>query len=936
MLTVCIQYSQQLSQIEKSVTRLLVATKQLLETLTEWSRSRASESEVSDVYVSLGYEFNIACRAFSSIGVETSDLGNVPDLLRSILEDTLSQEASPESLDRYLPRIRDILVNLLQGLKKKQQRLRQRQPKDDYPAQPDLARASTSDGADSFPTVQSLSEPSNQNDFSQNHPVGESRGSYGSENPGIPPPRSSSIPGGRSSPSKSDESSANSQRTSSRRSPEPPESSYSDNSNHSIPSVPSIAQHESNHYLGNLTSELPIINTPPIPKQDDALAALQRGGQLERRASRRYSSFQIAKAIGTSPGGMPLPAAQNTPAPNRGRDVRESMNAVRTRGSAVFERVPIATSKPQARKFEEADRSDRGIEQTSDALVSAPEQNPITNHHQWDSDNSRPAFPAGDGVIDPDSPIIKRGYTGTAGNLVISQTGGRPLDKPAENPSNQNGIIVSTPIDLAETSLVPDHDLTLFLQYKTKIKKFVFTDGAANLSMARLQLAFIEKFAWNTHENGNDLPEIYIQDPVSGVRHELEDLSDVRDRSVLVLNTEVLDEVKRHIDEGFGNLRALVSDVKTRLEGQAVTIQRVSDRQQEAAKEIAQFATAPVRTNIGSNTANTDKSAFATPKNAMQQLNEVQNLRRDLAVMRQTYTEFVTDIKSSMTTIKEKASAVKSVAVSTAAPDLSDGTGRAYVADGKKRLGDESDDLVAKVDDLQDVVEDLRKDVLTRGVRPLPRQLEILAKDISVASTRVKKMQEFLKREKPVWTKIWEEQLELVCEEREFLSMQIGLSYDLENDLKQSTDTFALVEACCKQQMKENAPRVPSRTLTGGPDLSVSPHAVKESVLGEVRALRPNHENRLEAIERAEKARQKELESRRGDVFTQEVASFVGSGKLKKSGGVEEIERLRKAKDDKIRREVWERQNGISNSEEQPVAEQPPEEGSFVNNPEQI
>ncbi|KAI7528173.1 hypothetical protein KC343_g17631, partial [Hortaea werneckii] len=53
---------QQLSTIEKSVTHLLVATKQLLETLTMWSRGSASESEVSDVYVRLGYEFNIACR----------------------------------------------------------------------------------------------------------------------------------------------------------------------------------------------------------------------------------------------------------------------------------------------------------------------------------------------------------------------------------------------------------------------------------------------------------------------------------------------------------------------------------------------------------------------------------------------------------------------------------------------------------------------------------------------------------------------------------------------------------------------------------------------------------------------------------------------------------------------------------------------------------
>lgn len=58
--------------IESTVTRLLVATKQLLESLTQWARKEASEQEVSDIYVTLGNEFNIACRAFLSSGVEVA------------------------------------------------------------------------------------------------------------------------------------------------------------------------------------------------------------------------------------------------------------------------------------------------------------------------------------------------------------------------------------------------------------------------------------------------------------------------------------------------------------------------------------------------------------------------------------------------------------------------------------------------------------------------------------------------------------------------------------------------------------------------------------------------------------------------------------------------------------------------------------------------
>ncbi|EMT62446.1 Bud site selection protein 6 [Fusarium odoratissimum] len=96
--------------------------------------------------------------------------------------------------------------------------------------------------------------------------------------------------------------------------------------------------------------------------------------------------------------------------------------------------------------------------------------------------------------------------------------------------------------------------------------------------------------------------------------------------------------------------------------------------------------------------------------------------------------------------------------------------------------------------------------------------------------------------------------------------------------------------------------------------------AAKEGVLGEVRALQPNHEDRLEAIERAEKLRQKELATRQVNPLHREITNFVADGKLKKSGGFEEVERARKAKDDRIRREVWQRQNGII--PENPIGEE--------------
>lgn len=913
-----------MSQIEKSVTHLLVATKQLLETLTQWSRHQATDAQVSDVYVRLGYEFNIACRAFSAINVDTTDLGNVPELLRHILEATLSQEASVESLDKYLPRIRDIIITLLHGLKRKQQKLRQKQQKDGVSQNTDesLPRNSSTSSIGSANTglTSLLNEglPEKYRDGSMTEGR-ETSNQTKNENTSIPPRVSSTSNG--SSPNRR----AVPPREQSRDSNTSEQSSLSSTTMQNIPVLPP--------YPGDETPRPPSaelnIDTfppPPPPKQNaqNALQALQRGPELERRASRRYSQYQISKHLGSEHVPM-IPPTQNSPIPNRGRDLRESMNAVRGRGLAHSHQK----SHNRFGNEESPNRVPSRIleEHVDETPVLKPPREPAPDDSptiKTPEDKIRQAFPTLD---QPVSATLQSPHTDATPSVTAEQMRKEALDPQHEKPQNNRTIPqrAGTPEQVAqqfvpEQSPQPGVELTLFLQYKTKIKKYVLADGYNDLSIARLQLAFIEKFAWNTHNNGVDLPEIYIQDPVSGVRHELEDLTDIKDRSVLVLNVEVLDEVKRHIDEGIGGLRRIVEGVKIAIDDQQATIQRVSERQQDTAKEMARLATAPpaLRTSVIDHSRSNGMILNQPKVGSTNQLSEIQSLRRDLAVLRQTYSNFQSDIESSMSTIRTKASSVKAVALKAAIPDFKGDSGRAYVSAGKKTLSEDSDKLVSQVDDLQDIVEDLRKDVVMRGVRPLPRQLETVAKDISIATMDLKKMKDLLKREQPIWSKILVKELEQVCRDRDELTMQEGLVTDLEDDLEKATQTFALVEEATKEQMKDlTGGTVAARALTRGLNhvpLS-DPSAAKEGVLGEVRALQPNHENRLEAIERAEKLRQKELESRRGGEFQKELGDFVEAGKLKKAGGFEEVERARKAKDERIRREVWERQNGMTQAD---------------------
>ncbi|EAQ84058.1 hypothetical protein CHGG_10462 [Chaetomium globosum CBS 148.51] len=810
--------------------------------------------EVSDVYVRLGYEFNMACRAFTAINVDTSDLGNVPELLRNILESTLSQEASAESLENG----RETAA---------------------------LPAGGSGDGwsflaMDSGDGAEPTSPPV--------PPRTTSTSTMGSVGSGLTTLLNEGLDGGYRPASQRDDGRNNAapsptkrflQREQSRSSVNSDQSSLSSNTMQNIPVLPPYPGDETIP-TGPSASDLSSLDNfpppPPPPKasQQSALAALQRGGDLERRASRRYSAYQISKHLGTQ-GAVPVLPPQTTPAPNRGRvEMRESMRAMQARDTARHKRNMSSQSRTATLDSSPVRVPSRVSEEPEELPIQVP-----TARAELPAAPEDEKFQPSATLNGPPSDV-----------MVVTETEGdeeqeKPVTPaPAPAPPIVRAVTPDKPPSTFTETPPPTKDLTLFLQYKSKVKKFVLSGGYEELSIGRLQLAFIEKFSWNTQQNGADLPDIYIQDPVSRVRHELEDLSDIKDRTVLVLNVEQLDEVKWHIDDGLGSLRQMMAEMKQNVNDQGAALQSVSERQQETAKDLARLAASPPT----------------------------------------TYSNFQSEVQGSMSALRAKAANVKMAATKVAVPDVEGNAGHAYVITGRKQLNQDSDRLVNRVDDLQDLVEDLRKDVVHRGVRPLPRQLEAVTRDIALLTKELSKMEESMKQEKPIWTKIWEKELEDVCQGRDELRLVEDLIVDLRDDLEKASETFALVEQATKEQMKDAGgagagpggvivARQFSKGLTSIREnaAAVDPNTAKEGVLGEVRALQPNHENRLEAIERAEKLRQKELARRRENPLTKELATFVEEGKLKKSGGVEEVERARKAKDDRIRREVWERQNGI-------------------------
>lgn len=466
------------------------------------------------MYVRLGYEFNIACRAFSSIGVETADLGNVPELLRGILESTLSQEASPQSLDRYLPKIRDIIITLLHGLKRKQQKLRQKHSRDVSAAAEgsSVPRNSSTNSVGSGGTgiTTLLNEGINEQHMPTDARIvdGKVVRDRPAEINNVPPRGSSmnSSPGRKGLP-----------RGTSKESISSDPSTMSSTTMQQLPVLPPGYSGEAAapQQSRKMSPDLSVDNfpPPPPPPKQNALAALQRGGDLERRASRRYSQYHIAKMVGSQ---APMPMLpQTTPVPNRGKDSRETMNAVRGRGSVHHKTQPsvsrVITDSSPTRVPSRID------EESSESGKSASHHDPQVDspHVKTPADKLRHDENQFDKVSEVEQPV-KRSSTEPVPFTPDGQTERR---EPAPASVSDTGPGMGYSASLArqfvpEQSPQPGKELTLFLQYKTKVKKFVLADGYTDLSVARLQLAFIEKFAWNTHNNGVDLPEIYIQDPI--------------------------------------------------------------------------------------------------------------------------------------------------------------------------------------------------------------------------------------------------------------------------------------------------------------------------------------------------------------------------------------------------------------------------------------
>ena len=269
------------------------------------------------------------------------------------------------------------------------------------------------------------------------------------------------------------------------------------------------------------------------------------------------------------------------------------------------------------------------------------------------------------------------------------------------------------------------------------------------------------------------------------------------------------------------------------------------------------------------------------------QYEEVQSLRRDLAVMRQIHVDFLADTKDSFAKLRTQNSTMRDVVKTKL------GGSRALLDNSKTKLEAQCANTIQAVEEISDIIDGAREDAFRRFVTPSRSHMASIQADLQKATEMVDQFTAEVTAVEPTWRATWHLELSRVMEEQKLLPYQSKLCADLKNDIKDATDMLQNVQDFVNQRQVgvgrsgSKGFRPASPDGTGG----------MPNLLLEIRTKEGDPTQRLRAIEAQRKARERE-KANQTDEFSSELTGFVQGRKLKKTGGTDEVERTRQRKQD--------------------------------------
>ena len=192
------------------------------------------------------------------------------------------------------------------------------------------------------------------------------------------------------------------------------------------------------------------------------------------------------------------------------------------------------------------------------------------------------------------------------------------------------------------------------------------------------------------------------------------------------------------------------------------------------------------------------------------------------------------------------------------------GGARGYIDSGKTNLDMRSQNILTKVEALQDTVENVKEDVLKKHITPKPQLFKTIKEDIDTAATELESLKEHIKTIKPMWKKTWEEELQNIVEEQQFLNHQEEFLSDLLEDHKAVYEVYGHVEKVIS--IRGTGPgRITRKGGSFKPPPPDEGHTGLSTVMLEIRGAAVDPERRMKAIALAnQKNREKDLAKKRG------------------------------------------------------------------------
>ncbi|WWC57870.1 uncharacterized protein I303_100405 [Kwoniella dejecticola CBS 10117] len=912
------------SALDSSITRLLVTTKQLLHGLEQWSQALISETDVSDIYVRLGNGFEVCIQAFHRAGIPTQELDAIPADLRTCLEQCLSYDQNHETLEVYLPEIRQIIYNLLHGLKQKQaayKRLLQDRQRDvPLQAQPPEGRNQQRKPS------KGEAIPIPEADPRLTHKSG------GSQSSTSPASQHSNLPSTKV-PSSSALAERNHNRTGLPSRPAPPDAFRPPRMRPEQPNQPKrslspspIPQEPVRHQLVDqpVPSPPPTIQVHNLPTKPPRPERFSRDSYSSQRPVSRFSAdseITNGSPIRSPPNRSPAKSLEQLPASDT--DTVAPALPVINFPAALDPPQPTPESLPDVPP---ETRATLAALQRSDAL----ERRASKRFSSYTFNKMLPGSPSKKGGIGspqrptrradrpPPMPALPESLTNAALNKAVEEDPShltangdlaRPITPTDDSSSDRSVRIVKTPemddinqhaTPRPRSSVSAPTSVSLFLQIGRQVKKATVD---LPVTLSNLRLLFMERFEYDP--GMEDFPDVYIRDNRTGVQFELEDMDELKDGS--------LDQVKQHFDTTFASLMQEIKDMKNAIDSTrrhsmtpspsllAVSPSTQMSRPSTLVRKASSDTVAPSSTNTAVPPGPLPLPASPSPKpihtnlspekeaELQKQHDELQSLRRDLAVMRQIHVDFLNETKESFTKLRSQNSAMRDVVKTKM------GGNRALLDNSKSKLESQCQDTIQSVEDVSDLIDKAREDASKRYVTPSKSQMVTITNDLEKAKKMVEQLSSDVQLADPMWRATWQVELHRVMEEQKLLSYQIKLCTDLKKDLEDVGVIFGNVKDFVAQRTVNGVGRVSSGKTFVKPQSPEESEGGISNLLLEIRTKEADPNSRLKAIEEQRKAREKEKLSQ-VDEFQQELK--LGGKKLKKTGGTEEAERIRQRKNE--------------------------------------